>query len=422
MNADKISENSENPLTDITSKLKAANKAKRVRLAKLPIRRDKTGKWCYDLPASISETGRRQRKFFETEKLAKLARGADLDRQRKYGIEGCMIPASLAQDAKRASKLLAPYDVTLYQAAKAYAQSCEKLSRSETFAKLWGLFIESREAKSSSYNRTLAALGKKLLPVFGARMVSTITHDELREFLRKTHPTAYGFNAALRSVSPAFSIAVKEGWTDENPCRRIDKIDTGRHEIEVMTLEQCRALFRVCKDYREDKSLKEYRRMDCRRAKPALALMLFAGVRPKETERLDWADIDMGEKTVLVRNTKAKTDRSRYFKMPDVLAAWLEAVPIEDRSGPIITGSWKRVYSVVREKAGISGMHDPLRKTFATAHLGAHNDVNLTRSIMGHEVGDVLFTHYRGLMKPKEAREFWNILPGTENGKLEVVA
>jgi integrase len=143
--------------------------------------------------------------------------------------------------------------------------------------------------------------------------------------------------------------------------------------------------------------------------------MLFAGVRPHETARLDWADIDMEEGNVLVRNTKAKTDRSRYFQMPDTLKAWLEVVPEEEREGSIVPPSWKRVIGLIRKKAGISEERDVLRKTFATAHLGYFKDVNLTRSIMGHEVGDVLFQHYRGLMKPKDARAFWEILPRNEN-------
>lgn len=393
------------------------------RRAKLPIRKDPaSGRWCYDLPPSMSETGKRQRKFFEVKDLADDERREDLLRVKEYGIQGRLMPPAQAQDASRALELLRPYDVSLYQAARFYHEAQEKLAASMPFADVWTRFLESRENKSDAHTNRLEQIGRKLVPLLGKRLICSVDHESLRGILRDCYPTASGFNLALRSVSPAFNLAVSEGWASENPCQRIQKIDTGRRAIEVLKLEQCRALFRVCKDYREDESLKEYRRVDCRKAQGALALMLFAGVRPQETSRLEWEDIDLAEGTVLVRNTKAKTDRSRYFKMPEVLKAWLDEVPLEDRNGSVVPSNWKRIYSVIREKAGISEMQDVMRKTFATAHLAAYGDVNKTRSIMGHEVGDVIFTHYRGLMRPKEAKEFWKLYPGTENQKLEVVA
>lgn len=389
---------------------------------KVPIRKDAAARWCYDLPPSMSETGRRQRKFFKRKEAAEDQRREDLRKSKLYGTASRSMKASVAEDATKALAMLKPYDASLYEAARFFAHAREREQASKPFSEVWDRFLETRINKSDSHNRTLHQIGNKLRPLIGKKIVSKMDHDGLRSAIRKCYPTAAGFNLTLRSISPAFNMAVTEGWAAENPCKRIQKIDTGRREIEVLDLELCRALFRSCRDYRKDQTLKEYRRMDCRKATAALAIMLFAGVRPHETERLDWSDIDMAEGTILVRNTKAKTDRSRYFNMPEVLKAWLEAVPLEDRNGPIVPASWKRVYSVVREKAGISGMQDVLRKTFATAHLGAYSDVNLTRSIMGHETGEVIFAHYRGLMRPKEAKEIWKLYPGTENANMEVVA
>lgn len=390
--------------------------------ARLPIRKSASGRWCYDLPASLSDTGKRQRKTFKTQKVAQQARDADLKRNDLYGAQGRMITASLAQDAIKASELLAPYDVSLYEVARDFALRREKDLASKPFSELWDFFCESRANKSDIYNRTLNQIGEKLRPLVGKQLVSRIDHETLRTAIRQSYPTAFGFNLALRSVSAAFNVAVREGWTSANPCKRIAKIDTGRKEIEILDLNQCRKLFELCKDYRKDEKLKPYQRVDARGAYPAIALMLFAGVRPHETTRLDWADIDMDEGNVLVRNTKAKTDRSRYFQMPDTLKAWLEQVPPAEREGPIVPPSWKRVIGLIRKKTGISEERDVMRKTFATAHLGCFKDVNLTRSIMGHEVGDVLFQHYRGLMKPKDAAEFWKILPSNSDITLEAAS
>ena len=148
--------------------------------------------------------------------------------------------------------------------------------------------------KSDDHKRTLANLGRKLNPHIGKKLVSEIKHNQLRQALQKEYKSAHGFNLALRSVSPAFNLAIREGWLRENPCKRIEKIDTGRSgEVSVLTLNQCRKLLTACRDYREDDALHQNYRVNASDALPAVALMLFAGVRPTETTRLDWEQIDI---------------------------------------------------------------------------------------------------------------------------------
>lgn len=55
--------------------------------------------------------------------------------------------------------------------------------------------------------------------------------------------------------------------------------------------------------------------------------MLFAGIRPAEVERLEWADIDMEGRTVRVSNVKSKTDLTRFIDMEDTLHAWHLPIP-----------------------------------------------------------------------------------------------
>ena len=236
-----------------------------------------------------------------------------------------------------------------------------------------------------------------------------------------SHYCLKDYEQALRTLAPVFSLALIEGWTTENPCKRIQKKQTGRHEVKILTLSQCRKLMVSAIDYREKEDLPDFMRVDARGAIPALALMLFCGVRPGgEITRLSWEDIDLQSGTCFVSNRKAKTDRSRHFTIPDTCKAWLQLTPLTERTGSITPPNWKKCWQAIRRNAGISDLQDGLRKTFASCHLQYFNDVKLTRSIMGHEQGDVLFTNYRGLIKPKDAAAFWEILP-SEN-IVEVVA
>lgn len=391
------------------------------RTTKLPISQTSTGSWRYDLPAPLSPTGKRQRKTFETKMLAEISRQADLERNRIYGTEAYMLKASQAADAVKAIEILEPYEKTLTDAARFYSEWRTQQASSKAFAEVWLERVEALTGRSCSYLRTVEHVGSKLLPEFGKKLVCNITHDELRTVLNQAYPTAHGFNAALRTLAPAFKLAVTEGWATENPCDRIRKKQTGRHEIKILTLSQCRKVMSSAIDYRTREDFPDFVRVDARGAVPALALMLFAGVRPGgEITRLEWDDIDLEAGTVFVSNRKAKTDRSRHFTLPDTCKAWLEQTPVIDRTGKITPPNWKRCWQAIRRNAGISDLQDGLRKTFASCHLQHFGDVNLTRSIMGHEQGDVLFTNYRGLIKPANAAAFWQILPTGD--EIEVVA
>lgn len=383
------------------------------RVSKLKPTQLDDGNWRLNIPASFSESGTRQRLFFKTKKLAELEAERLKSMANLWGSTGRKIKASTAEDAAKATDILKGHDVSLAYLATRYVEDMAKLSRSKTFAEAWTLFEDTREQKSDEHKRTLARIGRKLTASIGKKMICDITHEQLEKALNKDFGSPHTFNLALRSASPAFNMAVTKGWAKENVCKRIEKIDTGRKKaVASLTLNQCRKVISACKDYRGDKSLHENLQVNCDAALPAIAIMLFAGVRPVETTRLDWENVDLDEGTILISNQKAKTDRSRFFDMPDTLKAWLELTPKHERIGSVCPPNWKRIIQAVRKKSGIgeSG-NDQLRKTFATMHLAHFKDVNLTRSIMGHESGDVIFTNYRGIVKPKTAAEFWSILP-----------
>lgn len=383
--------------------------AKQIRLEPVKI---STGKWRLNVPAAVSPSGKRQRLFFESERLAKLEAHRLRDMAGRWGSEGRKIPATLAQDAAKAAEILKGEEVSLTMLARRYVEQKAKQEASVTFSELWQAFEESRELKSDSHRRAITNIGNKLEVHIGDLLVCDITGPSLSAAIRAEFPTAHGFNLAVRTASPAFNMAIKRGWATANPCAAIDKVDTRRRAVSVLSLNEARKLMSAAKDYRKVEAMPELLRVDCRGSEAALAVMLFAGVRPTEATRLDWQDIDLEEGTILVSNLKAKTDRSRYFQMPATLRSWLEAFPPTERIGPIVPAGWRRKWQAIRKAVGIDEERDQLRKSFASYHLAHYAKVNLTRSIMGHESGDVLFQHYRGIVKPKDAAAFWEILPG----------
>ena len=153
------------------------------------------------MPDSLSPTGKRQRKTFETKKLAEISKQADLERHKLYGMEGHILKASHAADAAKAIEILEPYEATLTEAARFYSEWRKQQSNSRTFAEVWQERMEALTGCSSAYLRTVEHVGGKLLPKFGRELVCDIGHDDLRMELNLAYPTAHGFNAALRACS-----------------------------------------------------------------------------------------------------------------------------------------------------------------------------------------------------------------------------
>jgi len=330
---------------------------------------------------------------------------------RRDGAGAMNIPASLADDAKKASKHLEGTGLSLMDAARIAKEIEDARSQSVPFNEVWAKHEDARSNKSAAYLRSLSMMRRKILPTIGDTLVSDLDPQTVEEAVEGEFPTAHGFNLAVRTLSPAFASAVRRGWCRENPCVKIDKRDTGRRTIDFLTIPESEAVLSACKDWSKDKTLPEWMPPDASGGLAAVCLMLFAGIRPAEVSRLDWQEIDLEAGTIFVRNQKAKTDRSRFIEMPDALQDWLVTVPEAQRQGRVSPPQWEKIWKVIRLKSGIGGRKDVLRKSFATYHLAGYGDVSATRSIMGHEVGDTLFSHYRGAVRKKDALAFWSIRP-----------
>lgn len=378
-------------------------------------------KWRLSVPANFSPSGKRQRLFFATRREA----DAEADRLKKvaarWGTEGTAIKADLATDAARAVAILseAGIDCSLTYLAQEHVKAVRLRQQSVPFSEAWQLFRETREAMSDEHQRALDRIGGRLLSEIGKVNLRDLTANQLENAISKHFKSPHAFNLARRSVSPCFTMAVKRdpAWMDANPCKVIEKRDTGRRgAVAVLSVEQCRRMIAACKDWREDKDTHANWQVDASDALPALILQMFAGIRPAEIMRLEWEDVDIEGGTIFVSNRKAKVDRSREIEMPQTLAAWLaECAPPEPRTGSIIPANWKRKIQLLRMKAGAGKERDQLRKSFASYHLRMFGDANATRAILGHETDDVLFTNYRNAVRLSDAKQFWQILPASVN-------
>lgn len=201
----------------------------------------------------------------------------------------------------------------------------------------------------------------------------------------------------LRTLSMFFNRCVAEGWMNRNPCAAIQFRRRQREEIEVLSLNDARKLFKEAEGTR---------------MAGMIALEAFGGLRASSAFRVAFADINFEERTILLPAAKHKTGR-RYLqeKLPDNLWAWLE----QAKRIPGSFGCSSPVYS--KEKAALfarAGVRNPgnvLRHSFCSFHIALHGDAGRTALLMQHAGQHMLYRHYRGLAKHADAEEYFRIVP-----------
>jgi len=378
-------------------------------------------RYWFTVPASLSPTGKRQRPEFQRKKLAELERERILGMNRRFGHEAVKIPPSLAADAARAMETLEGYDVTLAAIALDYVARRKAAEKSVSVSELWNEYLETKEGISDAYAKDLERYGVKVIPSIGKRMVSEIEPLEIEKAIGKAFRTPTSFNNCYRSLRPAWTLAVKRGYCVQHPFDRIDQRRKTAKAVDILTIEQINKVLEAAQsDFSEESKMPISYRLNCDGCLPAVALMIFAGIRPKEITRLQWSDIHFDHESIRVDAAAAKTRSSRIVPMSDNLRAWLELTPKSEREGAIVPGRWGTKIQAIRYAAGISDTQDAMRHSFASYHLGAHADMKGLQEAMGHSTPEMVLKHYRALVTKRDAVAFWSIRPNESEPLLRV--
>src|SRR6266480_3015497 len=126
-------------------------------------------RWCVNIPARISESGKRERKFFATKSAAQTYGKSHRIRIENYGTAATLLTPGQLEEAAKAFEQLRPFKATLNEAVTELMARRNQDSRSVTFKKLFEFFVEAKARRSPSYRREL----KYIFPRFEA------LHDEL---------------------------------------------------------------------------------------------------------------------------------------------------------------------------------------------------------------------------------------------------
>ncbi|TAN36508.1 MAG: hypothetical protein EPN23_08455 [Verrucomicrobia bacterium] len=239
-----------------------------------------------------------------------------------------------------------------------------------------------------------------LAKTFGERPMHTLTTTELTEWLDANNYQGVSRANYARAFVGFFGFAIKKGLMDFNPATNIEKVELDETLPEIFTVTEAERLLWATETV--------YARLV-----PATAIGFFAGLRTAEIERLDWSAVDFDARLITVGPKIAKKRRQRHVTMSGNLMAWL--LPYRKPSGPIcppnaVVVRWR---PRIMKQAGLTHWpHNGMRHSFASYHLAQFQDISKTAFELGHgEKLDVLFNHYRNLVKPAEAAAYWELSP-----------
>ena len=390
---------------------------KRQRLGGLTVTIQNSNRKNYDYVVVIRRDGQRIReRYFKSRKAAEgLAQMWSIE----AGNSGAIAASSITDSDKRAlmewRATLAPFGKTPSDAIEFYLSHLERCRVSITVSELLErvMTAKHREKKSQRYLADLKGRLGRFTQEFGNRTAADVRGDEIGTWLHRLEGSPVTLNNYRRLVGVLFSFAVKIGACERNPVQSIDPIKEPEGEVGILTVKQAKDLLAAALETPE--------------ILPAIALGLFAGVRDAELRQMDWCEINLQSGMIEIKASKAKSARRRLITIQPALHSWL--APHQQSTGTIwpLGDRGRVLHEAARRKAGFGNLgdetpeerasglaltpwpHNALRHSFASYHLAHFKNSDELALELGHTNTALIFQHYRELVQPKEAAQFWGL-------------
>ena len=363
--------------------------------------------WCVTWPRKGKG---RNRQFFKDKREAETVLQQKQTEQENFGTAGLSFDERMRAEYQDCAEKLQPFGVTIRDAVNFYLPHLQANNRTCTAAELVAELLKIKEADGAS-ERYLSDLRSRLTQFsddFDGKLVSEITSSQIDEWLRTRSDKETGKrlspvtrNNFRRVLIVAFNFAKERSYCVENPAVKTAKAKEIGAPVGILTVEEtARLLENATSDI-----------------VPYVAIGAFAGLRRAELERLDWKEVDLQSGLIEVAAAKAKSARRRFIKIQPNLAKWLQ--PFQQLSGNVTPAGYRVLVEDAREKAGITEWpQNALRHGFASYHLAKFNDAAALALELGHTNSNLVFQHYRQLVKPKQAERYWKIAPAVSGKKV----
>ena len=388
---------------------------------KFTIRKDDsrlTSPWWIDIPPRYSETGRRQKRFFKTQELAKGELQALKTRVVNHGVASKLLGPALEEQAAAAVEKLKSVgmaDAQLVSIVAEYIERQQERSRSVKFEDCWGAYLKRirAEGKSTKHLANIKRTSERFADL-NKVLMTDLTHQALAERMEGLAPSYH--NLVLRELRAVLNFAMSGGrdWISANPANKIEFFRRKLGEPEIYSPREVEAILRTCRD--KDLDLL-----------PAFVLMAFCGVRPDtdggEITKVEWGHVLLEDESPRLElpGSVTKSGRRRSVQLRAAPLGWLrwwistkgeQKGRIAEPAGEPLRKRIRAIYrgAMVDEENPIKRIQDGLRKSFAS-YLARAETKDAAIKELGHSGGELLDRHYRSDVTVADASAFWAILP-----------
>jgi integrase len=360
--------------------------------------------YCVTLPKL---SGGRNRRFFKDKgEAGTFMRLAEVQ-QENCGTAALSISDALRVEAIECSELLKPYGKTLRDAARFYVAHLKAITGSRKVSEVVADLLRARTADAMSvrYLGDLRVRLGRFVQSFGEEMIAAISASRIDEWLRGLGVGPVTRNTFRRRLAVLFSFAKRRGYVTENPVTDVERAKERETEIEILSVGELARL------------------LECASSDmlPFWTIGAFAGLRRAEIERLTWNEVDFDSGVIEVKASKSKTASRRLVTIQPNLREWL--APYRTRTGRVCPLNLRRKIDDDREHAKLRSEwpQNALRHSFGSYHLAQFNDAAKLALEMGNSPATI-FRHYRQLVKPKQAEQYWNITPAASKKVVQFAA
>lgn len=263
---------------------------------------------------------------------------------------------------------------------------------------------QRRPATISGYKYAYSLLKR----TFGSRCITMITESEVDRFIRSKkdkggkegNAKTWTRISAIRLIKTAMRAA---GVT--NPLPRLIVPVVGPQAVQYFTVAEVRKLLRAAEPDERG----------------ALALLLFAALRPTLISRLPANCVDSHARTITIPDHLAKdrvghTLEGEYRRedglwrpgLPAILWVWLEAFPYQPTP-------WAPLQHRLKKALGGRWIHDGTRHTGAT-YYNAIFGKDATKTLLTHETPMMAVRHYIGQASRADSLAFYALDPSDFQG------
>ncbi len=201
----------------------------------------------------------------------------------------------------------------------------------------------------------------------------------------------------LRDWAMLFRFAVMQDYRVTNPLDKIVRPRVPRKDPEIYTVDEAAILLRTARDVFPP-------------VLPFVAIGLFAGVRVDELRRMTWEMVDE-ESIGLPSSVTKKGAEPRNIPIAPNLLEWLKLC--RDERGPVVPDPPLRWWTdALYNEVGFR-KRNALRHSFASYYLAYTDSPEKTQMALGQQTPSVLFRHYRQVVKPKAAADYFALTPSS---------